>query len=192
MRWTTIELSPGGERIRATEAERNAAYWKHSIISFWIPAVLGFGLLTAFAYLGIRVVGAKSQAVLRAPKQAPAPAIASSKTSLAPSPSVQAPRDPRSLSSSPKKSPKAADTAGFTVLNPQHGERYLQVAAVSPQMVLTYVDNLKKINFDAVVAPGPSAVLMRILVGPFSDRDALEKTKVQLEAAGKFPIIRTY
>jgi cell division septation protein DedD len=78
------------------------------------------------------------------------------------------------------------------VITPQPGERFLQVAAVSPHMVLTYVDNLRIANLDAVIAPGPTPDLLRVLVGPFPDRDSLDKAKAQLEAAGKSPIIRSY
>jgi cell division septation protein DedD len=63
---------------------------------------------------------------------------------------------------------------------------------VTPHMVLAYVDTLRKVNLDAVVAPGPTPDLLRILVGPFSDQNSMDQAKAQLEAAGKSPIIRSY
>ena len=59
-------------------------------------------------------------------------------------------------------------------------------------MVLTYVDNLRIANMDAVIAPGPTPELLRVLVGPFADRDSMERAKAQLQASGRSPIIRIY
>jgi cell division septation protein DedD len=140
----------------------------------------------AFAYVGVRIVAGKSQVhptawsaeiespVIKAPVNVPAqaaPKLAASKPAA------------KSLDLEPK---------AFTLVTPQPGERYLQVAAVSPHMVLTYVDTLRKVNLEAVVAPGPTPDLLRILVGPFSDQDSLNQAKTLLEAAGKSPIIRSY
>jgi len=59
-------------------------------------------------------------------------------------------------------------------------------------MVLTYVDNLRMANLEAVIAPGPTPDLLRVLVGPFTDRDAMDKAQAQLQASGKSPIVRSY
>lgn len=175
MRWTTIGLSAGAEHF-AQAPEPKPVDWKKRIVSLWIPAILGLGLTLAFAYVGVRIVAGKPRTQ---------PAILPAKIE------VPVPIPPVPPPSKPAPTPVVHAT-NFSVITPQPGERFLQVAAVSPHMVLTYVDNLRIANLDAVIAPGPTPDLLRVLVGPFGDRDSLEKAKAQLEAAGKSPIIRSY
>ena len=192
MRLTSIGLSaraepPLGsdtERI-GSDAETKRVDWKKRTASIWIPAVLGLGLLMAFAYLGVRIVAGKSQPPGPVTgRQIPALPLPPSPAS--PPPSLPAP--------SPKPAPKPSDVKidTFTLITPQPGERYLQVAAVSSHMVLTYVDSLHKENLDAVVAPGPTPDLLRILVGPFADTDSLDKARARLQSSGRSPILRSY
>jgi cell division septation protein DedD len=179
MRWTTIGLSAGAEHF-ASAPEPKAVDWRKRIVSLWIPAVLGLGLLTAFAYVGVRIVAGKPQVQ---PTTVPAGQPPSKIQVLVSVPAAPTPK--------PVPSP-AVQATNFTVITPQPGERYLQVAAVSPHMVLTYVDNLRIANLEALVAPGPTPDVLRVLVGPFADPDSMDKAKAQLEASGKSPIIRIY
>jgi cell division septation protein DedD len=185
MRWTTIGLSAGTQAALAQETLAKPVDWRKRIASVWIPAILGLGLIIAFAYVGVRIVAGKSQVQPTAsPAKIEAPAIKSPVNV----PIQDAPK------AAPKPAPKPAkvEAKAFTLVTPQPGERYLQVAAVSPHMVLTYVDSLRTANLDAVVAPGPTPDVLRILVGPFSDQNSMDQAKAQLEAAGKSPIIRSY
>ncbi len=60
-------------------------------------------------------------------------------------------------------------------------------------MVLSYVDDLRKLNLEAVVvAPGPSPELLRVLVGPFADSESLDRAKARLETAGRRYLVRVY
>ena len=184
MRWTTIGLSAGHQYAQASETPPPEVNRRNRIASVWIPAILGIGLLTAFAYLGVRIVAAKSAAAPPARQvEAKSPAVAP------PIPQPATPQPEKPLAPKPAAKPALAD---FTIITPQAGERYLQVAAVSPHMVLTYVDMLRKTNLEPVVAPGPTPDLLRILVGPFHDPDSMDKAKIQLVAAGKSPIVRIY
>jgi len=188
MRWTTIGLSAGTQAALATEAESKPIGWKKRIASIWIPAILGIGLLMAFAYVGVRIVAGKSQASGQVVVPQSGPAITSPAPVIAPP--VPQPAPPKTVAKPAALSP--TPPANFTIITPQAGERYLQVAAVSPHMVLTYVDTLRKTELDAVVAPGPMPDLLRILVGPFTDAESMEKVKAQLQASGRSPIIRSY
>ena len=186
MRWTTIGLSAGTELAAANkEALAQAATakpvnWKKRIVSLWIPAILGLGLMMAFGYLGVRIVAGKPQVQPTTSPASPEPAKIRVLVDVPPAPP-------------PKPAPASTVNAtNFTVITPQPGERYLQVAAVSPHMVLTYVDNLRIVNLEAVIAPGPTPDLLRVLVGPFTDRDAMEKAQAQLQASGRSPIVRSY
>jgi cell division septation protein DedD len=189
MRWTTIGLSAGTELAAANkEALAQAAMaepvdWKKRVVSLWIPATLGLGLMMAFGYVGVRIVAGKPQVQPTTSPARPVP------------PKIEAPVNPPPAplpKPAPPPPPPTVPAANFTVITPQPGERYLQVAAVSPHMVLTYVDNLRIANLDAVIAPGPTPDLLRVLVGPFADLDDMDKAKAQLQASGKSPIIRIY
>jgi cell division septation protein DedD len=186
MRWTTIGLSAGTQQALAPDPPAKSVDWRKRIATVWIPAVLGLGLITAFAYVGVRIVAGKPQVQSNA-----SPAKIESPVIKAP---VNVPAQAAPKPAAPKPAPKSVDLEpkAFTLVTPQPGERYLQVAAVTPHMVLTYVDTLRKVNLDAVVAPGPTPDLLRILVGPFSDQNSMDQAKAQLEAVGKSPIIRSY
>ena len=180
MRWTTIGLSAGTQNALAP-ATPKPVDWKKRVASVWIPAILGLGLILAFAYVGVRIVAGKSQAQ-------PTPSQAKIEA-----PAIKAPGNvPIQAAPKPAAKPANVEAKAFTLVTPQPGERYLQVAAVTPHMVLTYVDTLRRVNLGAVVAPGPTPDLLRILVGPFSDQNSMDQAKAQLEAAGKSPIIRSY
>jgi cell division septation protein DedD len=186
MRWTTIGLSAAAQDALANESPPRPADWKKRIATVWIPAILGLGLIMAFAYVGVRIVAGKPQV-----QSTVSPAKIESPIIKAP---VNVPVQAAPKPATPKPAPKSIDLEpkAFTLVTPQPGERYLQVAAVTPHMVLTYVDTLRKVSLDAVVAPGPTPDLLRILVGPFSDQNSMDQAKAQLEAAGKSPIIRSY
>jgi len=185
MRWTTIGLSAGAQNALATEHPPEPIDWKKRVATLWIPAILAFGLLTAFSYVGVRIAAGKSQAQLPEPvKTAPVTALAAAAPKPDPAPKLDPPKAP--------PAPTPIHATDFTIITPQPGERFLQVVAVSPHMVLTYVDDLRKLDLDVVVAPGPTPGLLRILVGPFADRDSLDMAKARLEASGKSPIIRIY
>jgi cell division septation protein DedD len=180
MRWTTIGLSAGTQDTLTPETPKPVD-WKKRIASVWIPAILGLGLIMAFAYVGVRIVAGKPQVQPTAP------------SAKIESPVVKTPVNvPTQAAPKPAPTPANVEAKAFTLVTPQPGERYLQIAAVTPHMVLTYVDTLRKVNLDAVVAPGPTPDLLRILVGPFSDQNSMDQAKAQLEAAGKSPIIRSY
>ena len=177
MRWTTIGLSAGQLNPAAAQEAKDEPRprdRKKQIATVWIPAILGIGLLTAFAYLGVRIVAAKSTAPV-------VPAIHPVAAAL-----------PIVPKETPAKPAATRSTPDFSVIDPRSGERYVQVVAVSPHMVLKYVDDLRKLDLEAVVAPGPTPDLLRILVGPFPDRDAANKAKQLLEASGRHPFIRVY
>ena len=58
--------------------------------------------------------------------------------------------------------------------------------------MLRYVDELRRNKFEPRVAPGPAPELLRVLVGPFPDRDSLTKAKADLDAAKIDCFVRAY
>ena len=73
------------------------------------------------------------------------------------------------------------------------GGTYLQVAAgIRPEAELL-ASRLRKKGFpQAVVVPGPTDAIFRVVVGPIPDRGALARTKSDLAAAGFESLIRKY
>ena len=70
---------------------------------------------------------------------------------------------------------------------------YLQVAAVDRAGGEAIAATLRKKSFPAMVAPGPSEKLWRVLVGPLSGADAVSKSRMDLEGIGfKGPIVKKY
>jgi len=79
-----------------------------------------------------------------------------------------------------------------SLANPQHGERYLQVAALSSPTVARYLSELRGYQLQPVVAPGPRPGIDRVLLGPFLDRESLESVRTRLQELGAECFIRVY
>jgi cell division septation protein DedD len=73
------------------------------------------------------------------------------------------------------------------------GQTYLQVVASTRPDCEIIVDVLKRKGFAALIAPGPSDKLFRVLVGPLNDTAAIAKARTDLEQAGfQKPYLRKY
>jgi hypothetical protein len=86
----------------------------------------------------------------------------------------------------------AASDADLPLITPQTGQRYIQIGALGPKATRRYLDEMRRGNLDPHAAPGPSPDLIRVLVGPFRDRDSLGTVQAQLDAAGIPNFIRAY
>jgi len=92
----------------------------------------------------------------------------------------------------PVKHARASDSP-LNLITPHHGETYLQLAALTPQTVLKFVDELRANELSPSVAPGPeNSGLVRVVVGPFADTAALAKAKEALNNFHLEWIIRPY
>ncbi|MGB9606069.1 MAG: SPOR domain-containing protein, partial [Bryobacteraceae bacterium] len=67
---------------------------------------------------------------------------------------------------------------------PTPGQTFLQVAALRRTEAELLVDVLKRKGFPALVAPGPSETLFRVLVGPLKDQEEIAQMRRRLEDAG--------
>jgi cell division septation protein DedD len=79
-----------------------------------------------------------------------------------------------------------------TLINPQAGERYLQLAAFGPGCTNLYMKELEAKGIHALVAPGPSETIYRVVLGPFADRSETKRQQEALEAAGIQSMERVY
>ena len=171
---------------------------------FVIPITLSVGLMLASAYVGNRVfvaryqssaksVAANAHAVPSAPVVAAPPVVIppAAKPASQPVP-PQTSQLPETTRSAPERPTKIAEAAGDGLIDPQPGERYLQVSATTAEAARKLVAQLRQDNFLAGIAPGPNDGTVRVLVGPFADQEALERTKAQLDTTRPGSFLRIY
>ncbi len=85
------------------------------------------------------------------------------------------------------------DKSGDPLIAPQHGERYLQIAAISASAAQKYLDGLgTRYHLHASVAPGPHDGLVRVLIGPFPDWESVSALKSQIQAMWPDCFVRLY
>ena len=164
----------------------------------WIPATLSIGLLIAAIYLGGRIVtalpAAKPAVVQMAAPIAVKPLPAEVKAAVAiPEPTVETPVATEE-SAGPEPLTKVAPGDGVPRITPQAGELYIQVGALDLGMEAPrrFIQRLRNEKLEPHVAPGPKPELMRVLIGPFENRDALNERKAQLETEGIATFVRRY
>jgi cell division septation protein DedD len=162
---------------------------KKRIPLVWIPATLGVGLLIAVIYLGGRIVKGHPAAEPRVAHLAtPLPVLKPLAQSIEPPP-APTPKLP-----DPQPEPLTAVTPddGIPMITPQAGEMYIQVGALDQEATRRFVQRLRHEQLEPHVATGPTPQLMRVLIGPFDDRDALNARKAQLESEGVDTFVRQY
>jgi cell division septation protein DedD len=182
--------------INPPEASAETDQHKKRIPLVWIAAVIGVGLLIAAIYVGGRIVTVR----LHAPTQQIRATIGVPQ----PPPTLPSPTEPPILQpvapvaplEVPSPAPiKPADSTPQTeIMTPQSGERYIQVGALKmdSESARRFIQRLRTQNFKPNLAPGPNPQLMRVLIGPFDDRDLLNQQQVQLTAKGIDSFIRKY
>jgi len=179
-----------------------------------IPITLSVGLLVAAGYVGNRILSSRKQAtavVVASLPIAPRAAVVAAPTppeaeTPRPSPS-EGPRQstaPQRAASAPAKE-AADDTTSARVAHsdgpasdsealiaPRHGERYLQIAAISASAAQKFLAGLGRYNLQASVAPGPHDGLVRVVIGPFPDRESVAAVKAQIESQWPDCFVRLY
>ena len=75
---------------------------------------------------------------------------------------------------------------------PAPGSVFLQATAGKRADAELVASVLRRKGFPVVLAPGPTADVLRVLVGPFTDDQEQRKTRTDLESAGFKPFTRRY
>jgi cell division septation protein DedD len=88
--------------------------------------------------------------------------------------------------------PKQVTGDPVPMIAPKDGERYIQVGALDLERTRRYIGHLREAKLEPHVAPGPTPEMLRILIGPFADRDSLASIKSQLDSAGIDNFVREY
>ncbi len=161
---------------------------KKRIPLVWIPATLSIGLLIAAIYLGGRIVAAHRpvQAAARTTNnatQAAAPQSPAAHTVLAAAvkPEIK-----------PERSAAAATDDAVPMITPQGGQRYIQLGAFNLEATRRFVQHLRGEKLEPRVAAGPKPEILRVLIGPFDNSDALNERKAQLQTEGFDTFVRQY
>jgi cell division septation protein DedD len=203
----TTGSSTGGDSAAppALETAPSSEEHKKRIPLIWIPATLSVGLLIAAIYLGGRIVSAhphgtpaaalkvvRTAAPTPAPAQPVASASATNEPANQPTPIKEPPPAPQPVSS--EQVAPATPNDEIPIITPKTGERYIQVGALDLEMTATrrFVERLRNEKLEPHVAPGPKPELMRVLIGPFDNPDALSARQAQLQAEGIDTFVRQY
>jgi cell division septation protein DedD len=202
--------APPSENTNAEAANTNAEQHKTRLPLIWIPATLVVGLLIAAIYLGGRIVRAHPSA-----QSAAQPALAHLTTSIPTrvKPTVQnkppeakeptpvtatvatakvEPPSPTKQFVGPEPLTVVTPDDGIPMITPRSGELYIQVGALNSEATRRFVQHLRNEKLEPHVAPGPKPELMRVLIGPFDNHDALNERKAQLQAEGMDTFVRQY
>jgi cell division septation protein DedD len=172
---------------------------KKRIPLVWIPATLSVGLLIAAVYLGGRIVTAHrlpaqpvariKNVVTQAPQLPVAhPVITTPVIATVVKPEVQPAVKP---DVKPELTSRAA-LGPVPVIEPRAGEFYIQLGALNQEATTRFVQHLRSNKLEPRVAPGPRPEILRVLIGPFDNRDAVNERKAQLQAEGFDTFVRRY
>jgi cell division septation protein DedD len=160
------------------------------LLSVFFIIVILVAVFFTMGYVLGRDSGA-SAAVAQAPAAAPVeqPAVKpASDFADAPAPAAAAAPVPVTAPAVEEKvAPKLTARSG-----PVAGEVYLQVVAAKKPDGELVSAVLKKKGFPALIAPGPTDAVVRVLVGPFKGAEEVSKARGELEKAGFKPILRKY
>jgi cell division septation protein DedD len=176
-----------------------------------IPITLSVGLLVAAGYVGHRIVSAKSAAPQQtvhtqvpAAPSAPAPVApdheeervpsAASSSGATVTPAVHPPETlaTKEAVTLPAFEPVPTSSEDTGLIDPQPGQRYLQIAAISSRAIDWFMAEQRRNNMHVRLAPGPHEGLVRVLIGPFPDWDSLYGVKAQIQKMWPDAFVRAY
>ena len=201
------EPANNSEPMDSVQEDRKPEAVKKRIPLASIPTTIRIGLLIAMMYLGARIVAAHratkpaatpAAIVKSTPEPVTAPAAASVPVKIPPVPQIAPQKIVAKSEPAPVSKPAviATDDSDEIVptITPEPGQRFIQVGALDLDAKDThkFVRRLRGQNFDPHVAPGPTPVLSRVLIGPFDNLDALNEKKAQLETEGIATFVRKY
>jgi cell division protein FtsN len=128
----------------------------------------------------------------RSPVETPAPRSEEPAASPADASAQAVPLSPNPSTAAAPIRAKTIEVGPVSAVEPQAGQTFLQVSAVAKPEAEILTELLVKKGFRAVVAPGPTDKLYRVLVGPAKDTAELGRIKGDLELAGFRSIVRKY
>ncbi len=86
---------------------------------------------------------------------------------------------------------KAPEIKTWKNAPPVDGATYFQLMSVEPGVAEVFAEGLYAEGYDAIAAPGASAGVQRVLVGPLKEGSA-DSVRTRLEARGLHPFVKRY
>ena len=186
---------------RNEEGEFELVLGNRQLLSVFFIVVVLLGVFFTMGYIVGRNSGPAPEVARRVDAAAPAPIVVDPTKPEPPKPERVEPPPPKPAEPPPpvvkepeKKAapPPAPAVSAGGVSEPAKGT-YLQVMAVARGDAELMVNLLRKKGFPALLAPGPSETIVRVVVGPLADAAAVAKTKADLQEAGfKGTIVKRY
>jgi cell division septation protein DedD len=105
-----------------------------------------------------------------------------------PQPSTQPERAPQPAAGVPS-GPTAAPTAAPPPVEAVPGSYWQVLATASQTSAEAMRQTMKDKGFPASLQPGPNN-LIRVLIGPYTDKQSLGRAKTELESAGVHPVLK--
>jgi cell division septation protein DedD len=162
----------------------------------WIPVTLSVGLLIAALYVGGRIIAARRPAQVAAHSTVNVPkTMAPQPTKITPPVVAEVSKSeikPESVAVAKELPPTDPTNDAAPTITPHGGERYIQLGAFNMEATRRFVQHLRSEKLAPLIAPGPNPEIMRVLIGPFDNRDALNEKKAQLQTAGFTTFVRQY
>jgi len=152
---------------------------------------LGARIVTAHKHAKPAVVSAAAPTPVATPTPVKASVNAESPTAPQKPGSPQPPNEASPVATPARAAEHDSDDA-VPMITPHTGERYIQVGALDAEATRRFVQRLRGKNLEPHVAPGPKPELMRVLIGPFDNRDTLKEKKAQIESEGMESFVREY
>ncbi|MBV9768574.1 MAG: SPOR domain-containing protein [Bryobacterales bacterium] len=164
------------------DAEAVSDQYKTRFPLLWIAATIAAGLLIAGIYLGARIVTAH----LRTNQ-------ADARNAMLVKPPLMQPITPAKVEPKPPlPAIGGAPEEPIRMIKPKTGERYIQVGALNSEAARRFIERLHTGRLEAHVAPGPNLQLTRVLIGPFTNSDALRAQQTKLRSEGIECFVRKY
>ena len=123
-----------------------------------------------------------------APDATPSQAAAATPADTPPQPSTQPERGPQSAAPAATAPPVAPPAAAPPPLEATPGSYWQVLATASQTSADAMRQTMKDKGFPASLQPGPNS-LIRVLIGPYTNKQSLGRAKTELENAGVHPVL---
>lgn len=177
--------------LRKNESDREILLGNQQLLGIFFAVVVLLGVAFTGGYIVGKGSAAKKQQGTAVPAEAAQTAAPIGETHSIPAAPANGPKSElqgltsRLAPEAHADAKQAREQDSVEDLTPQHGDRFLQVAAVSRDEADTVADVLRKKGFEAhaVQKPGKSTIY-RVLVGPIHSAGELSKTRDALRRTG--------
>jgi cell division septation protein DedD len=180
------------EALNPVPEEYEIVLGRRQVASVLFLATVVLAVTCAIAFLAGKSLSPKGAEAASAVTAVSAPAAQPPVIEATIEKSDAAPITPAKPAAAPKPIVPAGSDEPPIFADPKAGATYIQMAAVDKGVAAIFAEGLRRRGFDAIVAPGPSENMYRVLIGPIPDPAAYTRTKEQLDQIGLLTFGRKY